>query len=807
MPAIKAGRRTRLLASISAAALTAAPGLAAAQATQVEEIIVTATRRDAVVQDVPINIAAVSGVAIERAGIKDLTEVVRGVPGIHVVDQGGRGSSRIVVRGLNADPLGSNDGDNSGGSGTVATYLGDIPVYIDLKLNDMDRVEVLLGPQGTLYGSGTLGGAIRYIPRRGQFGVNTFEIRADGYQYSEAEDPSTDVGITFNYSPSDNFAIRGNLDVLTDSGFIDYKYVVRTPGVSDADPDFTDPADVERNLRSVKDANSEDTTSGRLGFRFQPAEWLDMNLTYYFQFQDVGARQVSSKHLTNFPVAIGEYESALRYEEPNERDNQLLALEMTADLGFADLTSATALSQYDEKGQRDQTDLLITLEYSYEAFPTFSAFTAEKGKEETFNQELRLVSNSEGPLGWIVGAFYNSFESWNQSAEYTPGYAAFIGVDRPDDLEYFSVNVSELKEMAAYGELTYDITDAWSMSLGARYYKYDLKTKSAVDFPLFNGTPDQVFLDYEDGGQEDDGWLGKFNTSYKFTDDAMAYFTVSQGYRIGNSNGVGPCPDPIPQNQQLACALPNEMQYLPDKTLNYELGAKTQWFDKRLTLNGSLFYIQWEDIQVSSATVNGAIPITKNGQGAESSGVELNFSADVTEGLTIQGSYSYTKAELTDLAPALVRTIVPPGFSSDPAVFLDGEPGDRLPGSPEQQGSFAVIYDTQVFDGLDLELAWNVTATGDILTRTGGRGGGYTLDGYTMHNARIALTDPDAVWTVTLYANNLFDEYVETNARNTPLYNQTLTDADGGPVYVRSFYVDVAPPRQIGLRFSKKWGG
>lgn len=805
MPNIRVGRRAGLLAS--AAALAAAPSLAFAETTQVDEIVVTATRRDAVVQDVPINIAAVSGDTIARSGIKDLTEVVRGVPGIHIVDQGGRGSSRIVVRGLNADPLSSNDGDNSGGSGTVATYLGDIPVYIDLKLNDMERVEVLLGPQGTLYGSGTLGGAIRYIPRRPQFGENSLEVRGDFYKYSEADEASNDVGVTFNYSPSDRFAIRGNVSVLNDSGFIDYKYLVRAPGVSDADPDFTDPADVERNLRSAKDANGEATTAGRLALRFQPVDWLDMNLTYYFQFQDVGARQVSSKHLTNFPVAIGDYESALRYLEPNKRDNQLLALEMTADLGFAELTSATGLSQYDEEGQRDQTDLLLTLEYSYEAFPTFSAYTAERGKEETFNQELRLVSQSDGPLGWIIGGFYNSLESRGQSAEYTPGYPAFIGVDRPDNLEYFSVDIRELKEMAAYGELTYDLTDAWTVSVGARWYKYDLKTQSAVDFPLFNGTPDQVFLNYEEGGQKDDGWLGKFNTSYDFTEDVMAYFTVSQGYRIGNSNGVGPCPTPIPPNQQLACALPDEMQYLPDKTLNYELGAKTQWFDKRLTLNAALFYIQWEDIQVSSATVNGAIPITKNGQGAESSGVELNFSADVMEGLNVQGSYSYTKAELTDLAPALIRTIEPPGFSTDPAIFLDGEPGDRLPGSPEHQGSFAVTYDTQVFEDLDLELAWNVTATGDILTRTGGRGGGHTLDSYTLHNVRVALSDPEADWTITLYANNLFDEFVETNARNTPLFNQTLTDADGGSVYVRSFYVDVAPPRQIGLRFSKKWGG
>ena len=131
----------------------------------------------------------------------------------------------------------------------------------------------------------------------------------------------------------------------------------------------------------------------------------------------------------------------------------------------------------------------------------------------------------------------------------------------------------------------------------------------------------------------------------------------------------------------------------------------------------------------------------------------------------------------------------------------------RLPGSPEQQGSFAVNYERPLTDNINFEFSWNVTAVGDILTRTGGRGGGVTLDGYTLHNARVALTDPEANWTVTLYANNLFDEFIETNARSTPLFNQTLTDAANGPVYVRSFYTDVSPPRSIGVRFSKKWGG
>ena len=148
-----------------------------------ETITVTATRRAESVQDVPLNIAAVGGAQIEEQGFDELSDVIAYVPGINVVDRGGRQGNPIIVRGLNADGLGSGDGNNNGG-GTVATYVGEIPLFVDLKLNDLERVEVLLGPQGTLYGAGTLGGAIRYIPTKPQFDGDTLDIRAEAYQYS-----------------------------------------------------------------------------------------------------------------------------------------------------------------------------------------------------------------------------------------------------------------------------------------------------------------------------------------------------------------------------------------------------------------------------------------------------------------------------------------------------------------------------------------------------------------------------------------------------------------------------------------------
>jgi len=381
-----------------------------------DTIIVTAQRRAEGVQDIPLNSAAVGEAQIEEQGFEELADTLAYVPGINVVDRGGRQGNPIIVRGLNADPLGSGDGNNNGG-GTVATYVGEIPVYIDLKLNDLQRVEVLLGPQGTLYGAGTLGGAIRYIPNKPDFNGDLFSVRSELSKYSEADDVSYEIGATFNKAFSDTFAIRGSLDFEDDSGFIDQPYIVQQIGVSEPDPDFSDPAALAANFNPQEDVNSEENISGRLAARWAPTEWLDGTLTYYYQNVDIGGRQLSSRRSG---VPAGDFESALRVPEPNEITNDLLALEVTADLGFAELTSATGFSTFEDNGQRDQTDLLITLEYSYETFPTFTAFTNEQGEEERINQELRLVSTTGGPLNWIAGVFYNKLETTGFSAEFTP---------------------------------------------------------------------------------------------------------------------------------------------------------------------------------------------------------------------------------------------------------------------------------------------------------------------------------------------------------------------------------------------------
>lgn len=799
-------RLTPMAAAIGALSLPLAPVAAAAESADnsiIEELVVTATRRSTSVQDVPINISALGGAQIEEQGITDLSEIAAWVPGLHIVDQGARAADRIVVRGLNADPLASSEGLDNAGGGTVATYVGEIPVYVDLKLNDMERVEVLLGPQGTLYGAGTMGGAIRYIPNKPELENRSFSVRGDLFTYSESEDPGTDIGGTLNIPIGSKAAIRANVDYLDDPGFIDYDFLVREIGVSNPDPDFSNPADVAANLRSREDANDEQTLSGRVALRVTPTERLDATLTYYFQNSESGGRTINSRNA----FGTGRYVSALRVPEPNERENQLVSLEITADLGFAELTSATGYSQYDEVGNRDQTDLLITLEYSYEAFPNFTSQTLEEVDETTLNQELRLVSTSEGPLNWIVGAFYNDFEGDASSREFTPGFGAFAvnnfggASDRPDSLEYFSVDLEELTEMAVYGELQYQVTDNWQVTVGARWYDYELETDSAVDFPLlntlFNGAaPDAITLDFTPGGQDDDGVLFKFNTSYYLSNDVMAYLTVSEGYRIGNSNGVALCPDPLPSNQ-IACALPNEAEYFPDETVNYEVGLRSTLAGGKVTLNGSIYYIDWKDPQVASATENALIPITINGAGAETRGFELAWNWAFADNWSLRGNFAYTQAELNDTTERLVPGINPPGFQGT-ITYEDGVDGDRLPGSPERQGSLFLSHTRQVGNGYDLDLSYGLWAVGDVITRAGGKGGGETLSGYAVHNFAASLSREN--WQATLYADNLFDKYAETAARNTSRFNQTVADINGNPVVGRSYFHNILPPRSIGVR-------
>ena len=413
------GYSPRVAAAVAAALGLSAPmGVAFAQPVSddgavLEEIIVTATRREANVQDIPFNIVALGSDALDDLRITNLSEFTRAVPGLYVANQGPRGGNLMTVRGLNVSSINASESVGNGTGGTVATYLGDIPLFVDLKMLDMERVEALLGPQGTLYGAGTLGGAIRYLPNRPDPSRTELEIGGRTYALGQSDGIGYDLhGVVNVPLVEDRLALRAAVGYTDDPGFIDYDYIVREPGVSDPEPDRNDPAAVEANLRKVKDADTEETLTGRAALLWNITDAVTANLTYYYQQQDVGARTVNH----DLAFDTGRYVSGHRFLEPNDKTNQLLALELTWDLGFADLTSATGTSKFESNGQRDQTDLLMDFDYGYEDFPQFAAYARETQEEKTFNQEVRLVSQGTERWNWIAGAFYNKYEGKTSSA-------------------------------------------------------------------------------------------------------------------------------------------------------------------------------------------------------------------------------------------------------------------------------------------------------------------------------------------------------------------------------------------------------
>lgn len=760
---------------------------------EIETIEVTATRRSGSIQDAPLNITALDGDVIADQNIGDLEDVARWVPGLTISDQGGREGSPIIVRGLN-----TNSSDRISDGGTVATYVGEIPLNINLRLTDIDRMEVLIGPQGTLYGAGTLGGAIRYLLKDPQLDITEGSVSGDIFAMNESDDTGGEFGAIFNTPLIDDvLAVRASLNYYNKPGYIDYKYVVQEPGVSNPNPDFTNQEDVNANLRRVNDVNDEKITTGRVSVRWKATESIDATLNYFYQKQENGGNSTSQYNALADSSAIqgtiGQYENAARVLEPGEEENDLLSLEVKADLGFAELVSASGWSSYDQAGQRDQTDLLYDIWTGYADFPAFVAQTLDTSKRDNFTQELRLVSNSDSALNWIVGAYYNNEESVSDDREYTPGLTEYWGGGIPNleqDLEYILLSESEKTEQALFGELGYSFTDQFDITLGARLYEYDVSTISGSATPLYSGDFSSLDdLSMENVSAADNGNLFKFNANYRFESGVLTYFTVSEGFRIGGGNGIAPCPEVLPE-QQIVCAYPDEEDYEPDTTVNYELGFKSSWFRNRLHFNAALFNVDWNDAQVGSTTVNGQELITSNAGSANSKGVEISSRAMIADNWTAYATYAYAKAELTEDAPDLF------------GVGNGAKNGDRLPGAPEHQFSFGLRYEQDIMDDKLLSVNYGMTAQSDVITKVGLRDDGETLSGYSLSNLSAKLTGD--MWSATIYVDNLFDKYAFTSVRRDKSWAgmSEVGDNKALPELQRVYGHYTTTPRTIGMKFT-----
>ncbi len=758
------------------------------------EIVVTGTRRATTIQDTPINISAVSGDMLAAQRVDDVRDLAAFTPGITINDTGPRSTGQIIARGINAS-----DTDDSGANydDALGVYLGEVPLYYDFKLLDLERVETLLGPQGTLYGLGTLAGAIRYIPKR----PDATDIHAEAHGRVYAKDHSDKLGYQADLILNipivkDHIAFRTVGGYYYDPGFIDYPLVLKNPGTSLPQAGGTGNsigADYDANLRKVKDVNFDRTYTTRNQLLLEANPDLKAIATYAYQETRTDGRQANSAGV----LGTGKYENGSRYVEPVKRSGSLASLELNANLwNIADLVETTALTKVRSHNVGDVSDLLLDLDYDYEAFPAFSGYFTSSTQRKQFNEELRLVSRHGGPFSWSLGGFYNRQKYKSFYFETTPGLADFYGIadDDPRDIEYSSYIRSKLTEKAIFGEGSFKITPKWQVTGGARYFKYTSQITGALVLPLL-GDPTSPFDATPAGGETSkSGWVWKFNSSYKFTRDLMLYATYSKGYRVGGPNRVAPCPNPVPEDQQNACALPNEQQYGPDTTKNLEVGVRTQLFDRKLSFDFDVYHIKWQGIQLASATFYGVTGITVNGGSARSQGFEASFTARPIPEFTLQGTYSYTDAKLTSDVPNLITFRTTPGdYDSRPKFTrIDALSGDRLPGSAKNSGSLGATY-TYPLGNAQLIGNWTSTYRGSVISRLGyDRAYGDKLPSYVTH--RASLTYSTDLFDISLWGNNIFDKYAVTSIGND---RSRIGINDG--VAVRYYTRAVLSPRTFGV--------
>lgn len=738
--------KRRLLSQALALTTLGVPGVVLAQEESVfniEEVVVTATRRAEGVQDIPYNITAVSGDSMRDVGATSLAKMAQFVPGMQMVDAGARGLSLVTLRGMNIGGLQASE--NQGGKDIISRYVNDTPLLIDMKLIDVERIEVLRGPQGTLYGRGAMGGTVRYILNKPSTEAIEGEVYGKISQNAESRGLSYETNAVLNLPLSDTVAARFAVGYLEDAGFIDYTDVLTEPGVSN-------------NTRVVEDANDEQTTSVRASLRWEPTDEFYLQVNYFQQDQQAGGRQAGNALYTG-----NKYHSAMRYVEPYDAKDSVANVEFDWETEYVEIFSTTSMANFDGEGQRDQTDLLVVDIYpAYANFPEFSAFTREVDKTDALVHETRFLSTGDGMIDWIAGFYFEQEDTESSSTEFTPGYQDWAGINTGwGEIEYQATGDSRFTEKAVFGELTFNFTDEFQVTAGLRRFEQTLDIKedcTVIPIYWFYTRPAPIEPECDSGKGTVKDTVGKLNASYNLTEDLMLYGTLAEGFRRGGVN-VGPG------------LLANEKTYQPDKALNKEIGLRSTWVDGRVTFNAALFQIDWTDLQVPTKSEVNALNIIKNGQKGEINGLELTLQTYATERLRFDGWVTYYDTELTEDAPE-----------------IDGLKGDSFPGVPELQFNLAADYSIPL-NSAELVLRGNYYWKDQVKTQlndTIANNGDYVeLDSYGLLNLSADYVRDQ--WHVKLYVDNLTNEYYENGARGEARYG------------VRGAFRYVGTPRLIGL--------
>ena len=601
------------------------------------EIVVTAQKRVQNVQDVPISIAVVSGEELQEQGSASLVDYAGYVPGMNVSNGGTPGQTTITLRGV--APLNA--------SQTVGIYLDDAPVgssalynragqfTIDLMPYDLERIEVLKGPQGTLYGASSIGGLVKYVTV--QPDTREFKVRAgvEGFTIKDASG--------FGWGGQ----VYVNAPIATDTLAISGSFAWRkTPGWVDS-----------VNNAGLKDQNDYEQRGGRAALLWQPTPQLSVKLAGIWQSLDSDGNGLYAADLDG--NRLGNGHSFNNYvPESYDVDLDYYSATIDYDFGAATLTSATTYSKTQSRQLQDASyafGVLFPFLTNPPIDPGITPFSLDLGLKK-WTQEVRLASPSGGRFEWMIGGFFTDEETSN--SQLVRSFDMDGNVIVPLDPLAIVGLPATYKEYAVFGNATFKLSERFEVTGGLRWARNEQTFTQISEGAIVPSANDP-------GESAESVWTFSVSPQFHINEDAMLYARVATGYRPGGPNVIVPNVPPSVD---------------ADRMTNYEVGLKADFADRMVSVDAAFFWMDWTDIQVTRAF--GGVSGGANGGKATSKGFEGSLALRPAPGLTISATGSYTDASLSEDVPD-----------------ISGLKGDRLPAVPKFSGALRADYEFELGGG------------------------------------------------------------------------------------------------------------